>query len=101
MLARDGISWGAISWCRPWRLMKATGIGAPLVGDGWCRMEIGDDGAPQGVVGFRVATWVKWGRDWRPVPPMTAMWTGSGSLSVSSVRPEGDVGMWRVRGVCD
>ena len=40
-------------------------------------MEIGEDGVPQGVSGLRVATWVKPWRDWRPVPPMTAIDIGS------------------------
>ncbi len=39
---------------------------------------MGEEGEPQGVEGLRVATWVKPGRDWRPVPPITAMWMGSG-----------------------
>lgn len=38
---------------------------------------MGDDGAPHGVSGLRVATCVKSANDWRPVPPMTAMPTGS------------------------
>ena len=41
-------------------------------------MLMGEEGEPQGVEGLRVATWVKPGRDWRPVPPITAMWMGSG-----------------------
>ena len=54
------------------------GVGWPVVGEGWCRMEIGDEGAPQGVVRAREATWVKCGSSLRPVPPITAMRTGSG-----------------------
>lgn len=41
-------------------------------------MEIGDEGAPQGVVGWRDATGVKFASSLRPVPPITAMRTGSG-----------------------
>lgn len=80
MLAREGTSWGANSWCRPWRLMKAMGIGLPVEGEGWWRMDIGDEGEPHGVLGWRVATWVKSASDWRPVPPMTAIRTGSGGV---------------------
>lgn len=53
-------------------------MGFPVEGEGWCRMEIGEDGVPHGVVGLRVATCVKCGRDCNPVPPMTAIETGSG-----------------------
>jgi hypothetical protein len=56
-------------------------MGLPVVGEGCCRMEMGLDGVPHGVVGWRVATCVKPGRDCRPVPPMTAMGTGSGIVS--------------------
>lgn len=44
---------------------------------------MGDDGLPHGVKGSTVAAGVKPGRDWRPVPPMTAIRTGSwkGELS--------------------
>ena len=73
MLAREGTSWGASSWWRPWRERKAIGIGLPVVGEGWCRTLMGEEGVPQGVDMFRFATWVKSARDWRPVPPMTAM----------------------------
>jgi hypothetical protein len=59
MLALAGTSCGAISWCSPWRERKATAIGLPVEGDGWWRIEIGDEGVPHGVVGLRVATWVK------------------------------------------
>jgi hypothetical protein len=52
-------------------------MGAPVVGEGCWRMEMGEDGVPQGVLGVSVATCVKPGRDWRPVPPMTAMGTGA------------------------
>jgi len=45
--------------------MKATG--AP---DGVCNIEIGDDGAPQGVSMFRVATTVKPSSLEIPVPPV-------------------------------
>lgn len=53
------------------------GIGLPVEGEGCWRMEIGEDGAPQGVSILRVAARVKEGRDWMPVPPITAMCTGS------------------------
>ena len=43
--------------------MKAIGNGSPVEGDGWCRIDIGEEGVPQGVVGVRVATWVKSARD--------------------------------------
>lgn len=49
----------------------------PVEGEGCCRMEIGDEGAPQGVGTSRVAARVKPERAWMPVPPITAMWTGS------------------------
>lgn len=42
------------------------------------RIEMGDEGAPQGVEIVREATAEKPSRCWRPVPPMTAMWTGPG-----------------------
>lgn len=77
MLARFLTSWGASSWCRPWRERKAMGMGLPVEGEGWCRMEIGDDGSPHGVSTLSVAARVKPGSDWMPVPPMTAMWTGA------------------------
>jgi len=53
------------------------GVGLPVEGEGCCRMEIGDEGAPQGVGTSRVAARVKPERAWMPVPPITAMWTGS------------------------
>ena len=49
------------------------GMGFPDEGDVWCRIEMGEEGIPQGVDGLRVATWVKSGRVCRPVPPITAM----------------------------
>lgn len=52
-------------------------MGLPVAGEGWCRIEIGEDGVPHGVVGLSVATCVKCGRDCNPVPPMTAIETGS------------------------
>lgn len=58
--------------------MKATAIGLPVEGEGWCRIEIGDEGVPHGVEGLRDATCVKCGSDCNPVPPMTAIETGSG-----------------------
>jgi hypothetical protein len=77
MFAREGTSWGAISWCRPCRLRNATGTSFPLVEQVWWRIVIGEDGVPHGVETERHATWVKLGSSLRPVPPMTAMWTGS------------------------
>lgn len=56
------------------------GIGKPVWGEGWWRTPIGEEGVPQGVVGVRLATWVKLGRDWRPVPPITAIEIGSDGL---------------------
>jgi hypothetical protein len=67
--------------------MNAIGIGLPVVGDGWCRMEIGEDGDPQGVCTFRVAASENPGSDWIPVPPITAMWTGS--MDSMSYMPSG------------
>lgn len=52
-------------------------MGLPEVGDGCCRMEMGEDGFPHGVSISRVAARVKPGSDEMPVPPMTAMWTGA------------------------
>lgn len=40
------------------------------------RMEIGLEGAPHGVLILRTATGKKPSSSWRPVPPITAMWTG-------------------------
>lgn len=34
-------------------------MGLPVEGEGWWRMEIGEEGVPHGVVGFNVATCVK------------------------------------------
>ena len=98
MLAREGTSWGAYSWLRPWRERKATFRGAEdweeEVGDwvesglegmvrGWERMEMGLEGGPQGVVraGWVRGRWaigVKCGRVVRPVPPIMAMGRGPG-----------------------
>lgn len=73
MLARAGTSCGANWWWMPWRARKATGT--PL-----CRaMRMGDDGKPHGVSGLTVAMGSKPGIRLRPVPPITAMWTGSAS----------------------
>lgn len=85
MFARAGISCGAYSWCRPWRETKAIGTGfASDEDDGvWCRIEIGEEGFPHGVEMFSSATGVKPGRLDRPVPPMTAIRTGS-SIHVSA-----------------
>lgn len=90
MLAREGTSCGASSWCRPCRERKAMGMGAPLpVGEGWCRMVMGEEGEPQGVGTSRVAARVKPGRLWSPVPPMTAMRTGSAWWKGSSRQQRG------------
>jgi hypothetical protein len=53
------------------------GMGLPLVGESCCRMLMGDDGLPQGVLTSSVAARVKPGSEEIPVPPMTAMWTGA------------------------
>lgn len=55
------------------------GIGLPVVGEGCCRIEMGEEGAPHGVSTWRVAASVKPGRLEMPVPPITAMWTGAGT----------------------
>ena len=55
-------------------------MGLPVEGEGWWRTEMGEEGAPQGVEGEMIATWVKSAREARPVPPITAMWIGSVSL---------------------
>jgi hypothetical protein len=68
------------------------GMGAPVVGEGCWRMEIGDEGEPQGVEGERVAARVKFGRLWRPVPPITAMRTGSRWCQKSSMEMVGAKG---------
>jgi hypothetical protein len=65
----------------PWRAMKAIGVGLPLVGEGCWRMETAEDGLPHGVSRSTEATLVKCGRFSIPVPPMTAMRTGSGPMS--------------------
>lgn len=56
------------------------GMGLPVEGEGWWRTLMGAEGLPQGVVGETLATWVKSARDWRPVPPMTAIWMGSARM---------------------
>jgi hypothetical protein len=43
----------------------------------WWRIVTGEEGFPQGVSMSRDATFVKPGRSWRPVPPMTAIRTWS------------------------
>lgn len=53
------------------------GMGLPVVGEGCCRMLMGDDGLPQGVSTSRVAASVKPGSEEIPVPPITAIWTGA------------------------
>jgi hypothetical protein len=45
-------------------------------GEEWWRTVTGDEGVPQGVVMLREAIAVNPGRDWRPVPPITAMGMG-------------------------
>lgn len=51
---------------------------------------MGDDGSPQGVSTFNDAASVKPGSDWMPVPPMTAMRTGSvGGQDASWAREHG------------
>lgn len=76
-LARAGTSCGASWWCRPCRLRKATATTLPLCAHWWCRMVIGEEGLPHGVEMDKEATWVKPGSSRRPVPPMTAIRTGS------------------------
>jgi len=49
------------------------GIGLPVVGEGCCRMLIGDEGLPHGVSTSSVAARVKPGSEEMPVPPITAM----------------------------
>jgi hypothetical protein len=46
-------------------------------GVGCSKMVMREAGRPQGVVGRREATAWKFGRDERPVPPITAMRTGA------------------------
>lgn len=48
-------------------------MGFPVDGEGCSETVIGLDGLPQGVVRSREATGWKFGRDSRPVPPITAM----------------------------
>lgn len=55
---------------------EADGEGAGRV-EVWWWMWIGEAGGPHGVVGCRVAACVRFGRAWRPVPPIIAMRTGS------------------------
>lgn len=54
------------------------GTTLPVSEQVWCRIVIGDDGLPHGVVMSRDATCLKSGSSRRPVPPMIAMRTGSG-----------------------
>lgn len=71
-------------------------------------MAIGEEGAPQGVVRVRVAAWVKLGRVWRPVPPITAIRTGSGVVSHGAdgfesdfqLRPKSATRIEAYRGMC-
>lgn len=70
MFAREGTSWGASSWWGPCRERKAIGIGLEEVGEGWCRIWMGEEGVPQGVVTLMVATRSKCGSfsiPWREV----------------------------------
>lgn len=80
MLARAGTSWGANSWCVPWRARKAMGVGVPVLGEGCSKTVMREAGRPQGVVGKREATAWKLGREERPVPPITATRTGAGCV---------------------
>lgn len=86
MFARLGTSCGANSWCSPCRDRNAIGLGFGLsfgvlvvdVEEGVCvRIWMGPLGDPQGVEGATVAVGVKDGKDCKPVPPMTAIRTGS------------------------
>lgn len=52
-------------------------MGLPVLGEGWCRIEMGEEVLPQGVDMSRLATGVKPGSCWSPVPPITAMGTCS------------------------
>ena len=77
ILALDGTSCGANSWCRPCLERKATLRGVPE-GAGYERMVMGDEGVPHGVqsvgcVSGRQATGPKWVRWEMPVPPIMAM----------------------------
>jgi len=58
-------------------------MGLPVLGEGWCRIEMGEEVLPHGVEMSRFATGVKPGSCWSPVPPMTAMGTCSGEFSAS------------------
>lgn len=81
----------------PWRARKAIGIGLPVDGDGCSEMVIGLDGVPQGVGMSSDATGEKLGSDSRPVPPITAMCTGSVVVldgEVVSGRWDTYVGRW-------
>ena len=57
------------------------GMGFPVVGEGWWRMDIGADGEPQGVSIFKLATSSKFGRSLIPVPPITPINTGAAAVS--------------------
>lgn len=81
MLAWFLTSWGACSWWRPWREMKAIGTWCPVEGEAWVTMLTGEDGLPHGVSISSMAARVKPGSDEMPVPPMTAMWTGPVGVS--------------------
>ena len=54
------------------------GTGFPVDDDGWWSTFIGAEEEPHGVSAATVATCVKPARELSPVPPMTAMLTGSG-----------------------
>ena len=53
---------------------------------------MGADGWPHGVSGLTVATGWYPSSFWRPVPPMTAMWTGPGGGESESSRELVDEG---------
>lgn len=77
MLALDGTSCGAISWCRPCLERNATFNGVPE-GRGCERMVMGEEVEPQGVQSWgcvrgSLAMGVKCGRWEMPVPPIMAM----------------------------
>lgn len=100
MLAGLGTSEGEISWCVPWREREAMGV----LECGEVRTVMGEEGAPQGVVGVRMATGVKerWVREEMPVPPMTAMGMGRSKVVgrsdiVAVVVERRDGRRWEVR----
>jgi hypothetical protein len=56
---------------------------------------MGEEGVPQGVSTLREATGVKPGRDWRPVPPITAMEMGPGVLLVNCLSVMAREDVWK------